>query len=70
MGANTVKFICSEHGEQPLKSFCFAGIVLLCGCWWRDVYEQGLVFHPAADPAPVQQQLGRVYVQMDMFHTK
>ena len=40
---NTLRLICSKHGEQKFSAFEFAAIVLKCGCRWIS-RSDGLAF--------------------------
>lgn len=54
---NEIRCICQEHGEQKIKSFIFAGVLLRCGCSWRMLYERGLVYQPHMLQVPAPQIL-------------
>lgn len=41
----TISFICSEHGPQKFKSFCFGGIELECGCQFLKINGRELEYY-------------------------
>jgi hypothetical protein len=43
--SKTLWLICSTHGPQKLSAFTFGGIVIKCGCTWRDINNKGLTYN-------------------------
>lgn len=56
----TISCVCSYHGNQPIRCFVFAGLILDCGCTFISK-TGGVVFEQNVDGKP----MGKVKVKKE-----